>query len=95
MKAVVIASVFMLFLTACTSEPATETALPEIVSATQAEATPVPETASAAQVEATPVPETEGTTQEVREARGYPDLPTAPAVRRCTQAVPRSGIAEG
>ena len=64
MKVVVIASILLLLMTACTSEPAPETPLPETASAAQAEATPVPETASAAQGEATPVPETEGTTQE-------------------------------
>jgi len=64
MKAVVIASVLLLLITACTSEPAPETPLPEIESVVEVEATPVPETDSAAQGEATPVPETEGDTQE-------------------------------
>lgn len=64
MKAVVIASVLLLLITACTSEPAPETPLPETASVVEAEATPVPETDSAAQGEATPVPETEGDTQE-------------------------------
>jgi len=64
MKAVVIASVLLLLITACTSEPAPETPLPETESVVEAEATPVPETDSAAQGEATPVPETEGDTQE-------------------------------
>jgi len=64
MKVVVIASVLLLLMTACTSEPAPETPLPETVSAAQVEATSVPETASAAQAEVTTAPETEGTTQE-------------------------------
>lgn len=48
MKVVVIASILLLLMTACTSEPAPETPLPETTSDAQAEATPVPETASAA-----------------------------------------------
>jgi small-conductance mechanosensitive channel len=64
MKVFVIASVLLLLITACTSEPVTETALPETVSTTPAEALPVLETASAAQSEMTSAPESEGTTEE-------------------------------
>ncbi len=63
-KVIVITSILLLLMTACTSEPAPETPLPETASAVLAEATPGPDTDSAAQAEATTAPETEGTAQE-------------------------------
>ncbi|MFC2055384.1 mechanosensitive ion channel family protein [Chloroflexota bacterium] len=62
MKVVVIATILLLLMTTCTSEPATEapTAEPDIAILE----TSVLETDNAAQAETTPVPETEGTTQE-------------------------------
>ena len=62
MKVFVIVFILLLFMTACTNEPATEapTAEPDIAILE----TSVLETDSSAQAEATPVPETEGITEE-------------------------------